>query len=186
MRYFLLLVKQILFSPLLFLFYLSEDKDKILEDVFLNTPILKNKSAQYFCVLKKLVSSKYFRTLFYHRTPKTITAFYRIFYPKEKTLIIDVNCKIDGGVHLAHPYSTILNAERIGGNLYLNHLITVGEIKGKKPIIGSNVELHANCIVIGGIMIGDNVIVGAGAVVNKNVPNNCIVVGNPMRIIQKG
>lgn len=38
---------------------------------------------------------------------------------------------------------------------------------------------------VGGVTIGDNVVVGAGAVVVKDVPANCIVVGNPMRIIEK-
>lgn len=185
MKYYFLLFKQILFSPTLLLFYLSNNKKDILLDVFINDEIPKSKIKQYSSLLKKITSSAYFRTLFYHRTPRKITTFYRLFYPKERTLIIDINCKIGGGVHLAHPYSTILNAEVIGKNLYLNHLVTVGEIKGKKPIIGNNVELHANCIVIGGIIIGHNVIIGAGAVVNKNVPDNSVVIGNPMRIIDK-
>ena len=37
-----------------------------------------------------------------------------------------------------------------------------------------------------GIKIGDNVIVGSGAVVTRDVPSNCIVAGNPARIIREG
>ena len=42
----------------------------------------------------------------------------------------------------------------------------------------------ANALVFGGIRIGNNVTVGAGSVVTKDVPDNCVVVGNPARIIQ--
>ena len=86
---------------------------------------------------------------------------------------------------MAHPYSTILNAEKIGKNVYVNHLVTVGEKDGKKPIIEDGVELHANCIVIGGITIGKNARIGAGAVVTKDVPENAIAVGNLAKIILK-
>ena len=40
-------------------------------------------------------------------------------------------------------------------------------------------------IVIGGVTIGDNAIIGAGTVVVKDVPENAVVVGNPGRIIEK-
>ena len=39
--------------------------------------------------------------------------------------------------------------------------------------------------ILPGVHIGDNVIVGMGAVVTKDVPNNCIVAGNPARIIRE-
>ena len=40
-------------------------------------------------------------------------------------------------------------------------------------------------IIIGGIVLGNNVVVGAGSVVTKNIPDNCIVVGNPAYIIKR-
>ena len=40
-------------------------------------------------------------------------------------------------------------------------------------------------VIIGDVNIGNNVIVGAGAVVVKDIPDNCVVVGNPMRILNK-
>ena len=43
-----------------------------------------------------------------------------------------------------------------------------------------NVTLGANVIII-----VNNVIVGVGSLINKNIPDNCIVVGNPFRIIKK-
>lgn len=44
--------------------------------------------------------------------------------------------------------------------------------------------LGANICIIGDIRIGNNVTVGAGTVVVKDVPDNCVVVGNPARIIK--
>lgn len=49
---------------------------------------------------------------------------------------------------------------------------------GKKCFIG------ANAIIMPGVTIGDEVIVGSGAIVTKNVPSNSIVVGNPAKIIK--
>ena len=53
------------------------------------------------------------------------------------------------------------------------------------PMIGNNVEIGSNSVIIGNIVIGDNVIVGAGSVVIKNVEDNCIVAGNPAKVIRK-
>jgi len=55
-----------------------------------------------------------------------------------------------------------------------------------KPVkICENVWLGENAIILPGIEIGKNSVIGAGSVVTKNVPENCIVAGNPARIIKK-
>lgn len=54
-----------------------------------------------------------------------------------------------------------------------------------RPIIGNNVKIYANSLILGGITIGDNVIIGAASVVLKSVPDNCTVVGNPARIVKQ-
>ena len=63
--------------------------------------------------------------------------------------------------------------------------MTIGVVGEKRPVIGDNVRVATGAIVIGGITIGDNVIIGAGAVVVKDVPPDCVVVGNPARIVKK-
>jgi serine O-acetyltransferase len=45
------------------------------------------------------------------------------------------------------------------------------------------VKILTAATIVGGVTIGNNVTIGAGAVVVKDVPDNCLVVGNPMRII---
>ncbi|HET9570198.1 MAG TPA: acyltransferase [Bacteroidales bacterium] len=52
--------------------------------------------------------------------------------------------------------------------------------------IGENCFIAVGSIILPGVTIGDETIVGAGAVVTKNIPSNCIVVGNPARIIRTG
>ena len=49
----------------------------------------------------------------------------------------------------------------------------------------NNVEICCGAKVIGGVTIGNNVIIGANAVVIQDVPNNCIVAGVPAKIIKK-
>lgn len=52
--------------------------------------------------------------------------------------------------------------------------------------IGKRCFIGVNSIIMPGVKIGDEVIVGSGAIVTKDVPSNSIVVGNPARIIKTG
>ena len=51
--------------------------------------------------------------------------------------------------------------------------------------IGNNVWIGANVKVLPGVTIGDNSIIGAGSVVNKNIPSNVIASGNPCKVIRE-
>lgn len=185
MRKVLYFFGQLLFLPHVLLFLFSKEREVIAEDIYARNFFNPSITHQIYALSLELLTNKYFRTLFYYRTNGVFSKILRIFYPKESSFIIDVNTKIGGGLQLIHPYSTILNAEKIGKNVYVNHLVTVGEKKGKKPIIGDNVELHANCSIIGGITIGDNVIIGAGTVVTKDVPEGCVVIGAKNRFLER-
>lgn len=57
-------------------------------------------------------------------------------------------------------------------------------VKENPIVIGDNVWIGTNAIILSGVIIGDNSIVAAGAIVTKNVPKNVIVAGNPARIIK--
>jgi acetyltransferase-like isoleucine patch superfamily enzyme len=60
-----------------------------------------------------------------------------------------------------------------------------GGVYEKKTSIGKNCFVGCGSIILPGVTIGDSVIVGAGSVVTKNVPSNCIVAGNPARVIKE-
>lgn len=52
--------------------------------------------------------------------------------------------------------------------------------------IGENCFIGGRSLIMPGVTIGDSCIVGAGSVVTKSVPDNCIVAGNPARILREG
>lgn len=51
-------------------------------------------------------------------------------------------------------------------------------------IIGDNVFVGSNSVILPGVKIGDNVVIGAGSIVTKNIPSNTIAVGNPCKVIK--
>jgi acetyltransferase-like isoleucine patch superfamily enzyme len=52
------------------------------------------------------------------------------------------------------------------------------------PTIGNNVSLGVNVTIVGKVTIGDNVTIGAGSVVVKDIPSNCVAVGNPAKVVK--
>ena len=50
--------------------------------------------------------------------------------------------------------------------------------------LGNNCFIGSNTVVLPGVTIGDNVIVGAGSVVTRNLPSNCVAAGNPARVLE--
>ena len=91
------------------------------------------------------------------------------------------------GLVIQHGYSTIIFAESVGKNCQIWHNVTIGRAhdKGRRPRIGDNVKICTGSIVIGNITVGNNVTIGAGSIVVKSIPDDCIVCGNPARIIKR-
>ena len=57
--------------------------------------------------------------------------------------------------------------------------------KAEPIIIGDNVWLGANVIILPSVTIGSNVVVGAGSVVTKSFPDDVIIAGNPAKILKQ-
>ena len=55
---------------------------------------------------------------------------------------------------------------------------------GKPITIGSDVWVGGDTVILGGVTIGSNVVIGAGAVVTKDIPSDCVAVGNPCRVLR--
>ena len=56
---------------------------------------------------------------------------------------------------------------------------------GKPVTIGDNVWIGGNTVICPGVQVGNNVVIGAGSVVTKDLPDWCIAAGNPCRVIRK-
>lgn len=75
----------------------------------------------------------------------------------------------------------------IGENCTICQQVTIGGGNSRfpgVPVIGNNVYIAKGSIVMGGITIGNNVTIGANAVVTKPVPDNAIVAGVPAKILR--
>ena len=135
--------------------------------------------------IKVCTRQKVFRNLFYYRLGEYVSVFIKWMLPPDPTLHIWCP-SIGPGAHFEHNYATYLNAERIGSNFYCLQLVTLGnDGKMQRPIIGDDVKIFTGATVFGGITIGNHVTIGAGAVVSKNVPDNCTVIGSPAYIVKK-
>lgn len=89
---------------------------------------------------------------------------------------------IGGGLMVSHNHCVVFPKEA-GKNFRVGPGVVIGR-NGDFPRFGDNVYVAANATVIGDIRIGSNVIIGAGSVVTKNVPDNVVVAGNPARILR--
>jgi len=133
-----------------------------------------------------------YRNLFYYRIKKDGKLINRILMEIAKFFFVPMNTlfistpHIGEGFFIQHGFSTIIAAQHIGKNCWINQQVTIGYADdGATPTIGDNVHITAGAKVFGNITIGDNSIIGANSVVFKNVPPNCTVVGVPGYIVKQ-
>lgn len=103
---------------------------------------------------------------------------------------IHPGAKIGKGLFIDHGMGVVIGeTAEVGDNVTLYHGVTLGgtgKDTGKRhPTVGNNVFIGSGAKLLGPIVIGDNVKVGANAVVLKDIPSNCTAVGIPARTIYK-
>ena len=139
-------------------------------------------------LIKKGVNKEEISILCGSNSSEKVKGFYKWFYRVENNCCkIFKSTKIGGGVVCFHPFASVLNAQSIGENFVFRNGLTIGnksDDNSKLPIIGNNVEVGANVVIIGNISIGDNVTIGAGSVVVKDVEPNVVIAGNPAKVIR--
>lgn len=134
-------------------------------------------------------------TYFWRKASMARTSFSRLFwgvfhrYAMFHTGIqIPVGTQIGEGLRIGHFGNIVINpAAKIGRNFSIAQGALIGSAAGKRPgvpVIGNNVIVSANALILGGVYIGDYVMIAPGAFVNFDVPSHSIVIGNPGKIIQ--
>lgn len=136
-----------------------------------------------------------FRYIYYYRKAKQSGIFkfvWRILLRRMQLkyhIQIPYQTEIGEGLYIAHYGTIVINpGSKIGKNFTIASGALVGFTLGKQigfPVIGNNVRICQNAIVIGNVKIGNNVLFAPGSFCNFDVPDNCIVIGNPGKIIQK-
>ncbi|MGB4504285.1 MAG: serine O-acetyltransferase [Syntrophaceticus sp.] len=102
---------------------------------------------------------------------------------------IHPGAKIGDGLFIDHGMGVVIGeTAEIGDNVTLYQGVTLGgtgKEKGKRhPTVGNNVVVSSGAKVLGSLKIGDNVKIGAGSVVLRDVPDNCTVVGVPGKVVK--
>jgi len=100
---------------------------------------------------------------------------------------IDKNATLGGGLLLPHPTGIVIHQDAIiGPNCMIMQQVTIGQMaKDGVPRIGGRVYLGAGAKILGTVTIGNNVNIGANAVVLCDVPDGCTAVGVPASIVRQ-
>lgn len=159
---------------------------------FENVSSGKNGGGKYFLSNASFKFTVWFRLGAYLRTKKNI--FFKMLYAivflihKHNQYLTGIQLrletKVGEGLRFQHFSCIVINeATIIGKNCLIFQGVTIGVGTSGIPRIGNNVILSSGAKIIGGITIGNNVTIGANAVVTKDVPDNSIAVGIPAKVI---
>lgn len=108
---------------------------------------------------------------------------------KKYGIEVKPSTKIGAGFVMTHPYNITISPRAIlGKNINIMKGATIGHSGGKKPgapHLGDCVFVGLNATLLGGIHIGDDVMIAPNTFVNQDIPSHSIVIGNPCKIIPK-
>lgn len=195
MRFLRAIYREMNYSLLAAAFRKSSCKDAIVKDAerWVKPYNLENRLSENYTIYDLLyyLFNRYreFRNLFYYRFSSDpaknhfLIKLLKYLYPPRDSVGIQAG-EIGAGLFIQHGTASSVGALKIGENCWLNQHITIGfSGEGNAPTLGNNVVVRPGARIFGKVTIGDNSIVGTNAVVLKDVPPNCTVVGVPARII---
>ena len=146
-----------------------------------------------FVITHLVESSRYFYwKLFFKKLGKNVKIYGEIDVFGSNNLTIGDNSSLNSYVYLDAGFSPIT----IGNNVTISPRVTLltggllyktrtNNHFGKEIIIEDNVWIASGAIILPGVKIGKNSVIGAGAVVTKDVPHNSLAVGVPAKVIKE-
>lgn len=123
-----------------------------------------------------------FRNLFIYRNihRRIYRIWVSLWYKPMDTLYIETP-EIGGGLFIQHGFATMIAATSIGDNCWINQQVTIGHTGKGCPVIGNDVMITCGAKVLGNIRIGDGAVIGANAVVVRDVEPGAVMGGVPAR-----
>lgn len=117
----------------------------------------------------------------------------KLYYLNKMLNSVDLFYAIELPAHFSaeHPVGSVMGRAKYGDNLYFYQNCTVGGVETKDgsevyPVLGDNLLMCANSAILGNCHIGNDVKLGAGAIIkNQDVPNNSLVFGQSPNLIIK-
>ncbi len=152
-----------------------------------------NRSIGYKSFIKTYLTFRLYRLMFWYRVAvylKQNKVFFISFVAHRIYKRICLSCgvdlpvtvKIGYGCKINHGFGLVVNSRTVlGNNVTLMHNLTFSNEKGKAPVVGDNVRFTPGGVIVGGVYIGNNSVIGANCVVTSDVPDNDIAVGVPNR-----
>lgn len=102
---------------------------------------------------------------------------------------IKSSTQIGEGFKMTHPYNiTISPMAVLGKNINIMKGATIGASDGSHPgapVIGDEVYIGINSTIIGGVTIGDDVLIAPNTMINRSIPSHSVVLGNPCIIVPR-
>lgn len=99
-------------------------------------------------------------------------------------LQIQPETKIGYGFYIGHGVGAVISpGTKIGNNCNISQYLSIGTNSKQYAVIGDNVYIGPHVSIVEGVHIGNNVTIGAGAVVTKDIPDNATVAGVPAKVL---
>jgi serine O-acetyltransferase len=96
--------------------------------------------------------------------------------------VIGIGADFGPGLVLMHPIGVVINSKVRGGtNITIESGVVIGDDKGQSPQLNSDIFIGAGAKVIGAVSIGNQVKIGANAVVTKSAPDTATMLGIPAK-----
>lgn len=95
----------------------------------------------------------------------------------EDSILIEDDVLVGSGVHIYVENHRFDNPDL--------PIIDQGHTQAQKVILKTGCWIGANAIILPGVIIGKNAVIGAGSIVTKSIPDFCVAVGNPARVLEK-